>query len=168
MKHTISVLVENQFGVLARVAGMFSGRGFNIDTLNVGPTQNPEISRITAVINADDDALDQCIKQLNKLVNVIEVQDYSKGEPFVARELVMLKVSSDGGKRSEIIEIAGLFRAKIINVSEHSIIVECTGNQNKIKAFLGLITPYGVIEMARTGNVALTRKDISNNSEDTK
>jgi acetolactate synthase I/III small subunit len=166
MKHTISVLVENKFGVLARIAGMFSGRGFNIDTLNVGPTENPEVSRITVVVNADDSALDQCIKQLNKLINVIEVQDYSKGEPFVARELVMLKVASDGTKRTEIIEIAGLFRAKIINVSSNSIIIECTGNQNKIQAFLELITPFGVIEMARTGNVALARKDVSIHSED--
>ena len=160
MRHTLSVLVENKFGVLARVAGMFSGRGFNIETLNVGPTHDDKVSRITAVVMGDDLALDQCIKQLGKLVNVIEIEDFSKGEPFVARELVMLKVSAEGSARSEIIEVADLFRAKIINVSPKSIIVECTGNVNKIKAFLELVTPYGILEMARTGNVALARGDV--------
>lgn len=159
MRHTLSALVENKFGVLARVAGMFSGRGFNIDTLNVGPTQDPDISRITAVVMGDDTALDMCIKQLEKLVNVIKIEDFSKGEPFVARELVMLKVNADNNTRSQIIEIADVFRAKIINVSMQSIIIECTGNVNKIKAFLDLVTPYGIIEMARTGNVALARAD---------
>lgn len=159
MRHTLSVLVENQFGVLARVAGMFSGRGFNIETLNVGPTHDPAVSRISAVVKGDDQALDQCVKQLAKLVNVIKVEDFSKGEPFVARELVMLKVKAEGSARSEIIEIADVFRAKIVNVSHESIIVECTGNVNKIKAFLDLVIPYGIIEMARTGNVALARTD---------
>lgn len=161
MRHTLSVLVENKFGVLARVAGMFSGRGFNIETLNVGPTHEPEVSRITAVVMGDDAALDQCIRQLSKLVNVIKIEDFSKGEPFVARELVMLKVQADSGTRSQIIEIADVFRAKIINVSQHSIVIECTGNINKIKAFMDLITPYGILEMARTGNVALARADES-------
>ncbi len=159
MRHTLSVLVENKFGVLARVSGMFSGRGFNIETLNVAPTQNPEVSRITAVVVGDDTALDQCIRQLAKLVNVIKIEDFSKGEPFVARELVIVKVGAEGGSRSEIIEIADVFRAKIISVSRQSIIIECTGNVNKIKAFMEIIEPYGIIEMARTGNVALGRAD---------
>jgi len=166
MRHTLSVLVENKFGVLARVAGMFSGRGFNIETLNVGPTHDSGISRITAVVKGDDLALDQCIKQLSKLVNVIKIEDFSKGAPFVARELVMLKVKAGAKTRSEIIEIADVFRAKIINVSRESIVIECTGNVNKIKAFLDLVTPYGIVEMARTGNVALARTDEPIEGED--
>ncbi len=157
MRHTISALVQNRFGVLARVAGMFSGRGFNIETLNVGPTHDPKLSRITATIIADEGALEQCIKQLERLVNVIDVKDFSHGTPFVARELVMLKVDCNEKKRSQLIEIAQIFRAKVIDVSATTMILECTGNENKIRAFLNLVTPFGVQEMARTGNVALTR-----------
>lgn len=158
MRHTISALVENKFGVLARVAGMFSGRGFNIDTLNVGPTEDPNVSRITATVRGDEEALDQCLKQLGKLVNVIKVDDFSD-VPYVARELVMLKVKADSATRSEIIQIADLFRAKIVNVRQDAVIIECTGNENKIKAFLDLVAPFGILEMARTGNVALNRED---------
>jgi len=158
MRHTISALVENKFGVLARVAGMFSGRGFNIETLNVGPTHDPELSRITATVFADENALDQAIKQLDKLINVISVTHFEDRKAFVARELVMLKVKADANSRSEVIEIADIFRAKIVDVSPTSIIIECTGNENKIRAFLELITPYGIIEMARTGNLALPRR----------
>ena len=159
MKHTLSVLVENQFGVLARVAGMFSGRGFNIDTLNVGPTHDPEVSRITVVVLGDEKALDQCIKQLGKLVNIIRIEDFSKGEPFVARELVMLKVRVVREKRSEVIEIVDLFQANIVNVTEKALIIEFTGNPNKTDAFLGLMKAYEITEMARTGNVTLARAD---------
>ena len=157
MRHTISALVENKFGVLARVAGMFSGRGFNIDTLNVGPTHDPNLSRITVVVIADEEALEQCVKQLKRLVNVIEVEDFSRGSGFVARELVMVKLDCDSDARSKLIEIARLFRAKVIDVSNASMIIECTGNENKIRAFLNLVAPFGIKEMARTGNVALTR-----------
>ncbi len=158
MRHTISALVENKFGVLARVAGMFSGRGFNIDTLNVGPTQDPNFSRITATVKADENALDQCVKQLSKLINVIDVQDFSRGSTsFVARELVMVKLACSNDTRSQIIEITQVFRAKVVDVSQTSIIIECTGNENKIRAFLELISPFGIKEMARTGNVALSR-----------
>ncbi len=157
MRHTISILVENKFGVLARVAGMFSGRGFNIETLNVGPTQNAELSRITVTIVADETALDQCVRQLNKLVNVITVTDFSRGEPFVARELVMVKLDCTRTTRSEIVEIASIFRAKVVDVTPESITLECTGNDNKIKAFLEIISPFGVKELARTGNLALPR-----------
>lgn len=157
MRHTISALVENKFGVLARVAGMFSGRGFNIDTLNVGPTQDPEKSRITITVVADEHALDQAIKQLNKLINVIEVTHFGDREAFVARELVMLKIKADQGVRSQIVEIAEIFRSKIVDVSPESIIIECTGNANKVRAFLEMISPFGIVEMARTGNVALAR-----------
>jgi len=156
MGHTISVLVENKFGVLARVAGMFSGRGFNIETLNVGPTHKPEFSRITATILGDDQALDQAFKQLEKLVNVIEVKHFTEAEA-VARELVMLKVKADAETRSEIIQICDIFRAKVIDVSKDSVVIEATGNKNKIQAFLDLVIPFEVLEMARTGSVALQR-----------
>lgn len=161
MRHTISALVENKFGVLARVAGMFSGRGFNIETLNVGPTEDPRFSRITATVNEGEQSLDQCIKQLQKLINVIEVKDFSpsSGNAFVARELVMVKIAADNNTRAAIISVAEIFRAKIVNVSPTSVIIECTGNENKINAFLQLIEPYGIREMARTGIVGLERGD---------
>lgn len=159
MRHTISALVENQFGVLARVAGMFSGRGFNIDSLNVGPSEDPKFSRITATVNADDDSLDQCIKQLKKLVNVIEVQSFRDRDSFVARELIMLKVNADSETRGEIMQICDVFRAKIVDVSPNSLNIEVTGNENKVQAFLDMITPFGILQLARTGNVALVRGD---------
>ncbi len=157
MKHTLSVLVENKFGVLARVAGMFSGRGFNIDTLNVAPTQNPEISRITATVYGDESHLDQAVKQLNKLVNVIDIKDFKKGQ-FVARELLMVKVNASSETRSEILQICDIFRAKIIDASPTSVIIEVTGNEGKIKAFYELIEPFGINDLARTGNLALERR----------
>ncbi len=157
MRHTISILVENKFGVLARVAGLFSGRGFNIETLNVGPTQNPDLSRITVTIVADEAALDQAVKQANKLINVLEVTDFSRGQAFVARELVMVKLDCTRQTRSEIVEIASIFRAKVVDVTPASITLECTGNDSKIKAFLEIISPFGIKELARTGNLALPR-----------
>lgn len=159
MQHILSVLVENKFGVLARIAGLFSGRGFNIETLNVGPMEDARYSRITAVVLGDDNAQDQCVKQLSKLVNVIEVKDFSHGKPFVARELILIKVRTTPQSRSELIEICELFRAKIIDVSLHSMNIEVTGNVNKIKGFLNLIHSFEIIEMARTGNVVLSRGD---------
>ncbi|MEM0967478.1 MAG: acetolactate synthase small subunit [Verrucomicrobiota bacterium] len=162
-KHTISVLVENKFGVLARVAGMFSGRGFNIETLNVGPVHLEGLSRITATIIGDDQALDQALKQLNKLVNVVEVDHFAEGGA-VARELILMKVSADSKTRPEIMQICDIFRAKVIDVSPHSVILEITGNSNKIKAFFDLITPFGVKKMARTGIVALERGSLPKDS----
>ena len=156
MKHTISVLVENNFGVLARVAGMFSGRGFNIDTLNVGPTHDPGFSRITATVKGDTRQLDQCIKQLNKLIEVIEVEDLAQGQ-FAERELVIVRISVEKN-RSEIIQICDIFRAKIIDVSRESLIVELTGDDRKVEGFLDLIAPFGIEELARTGSAALPRK----------
>lgn len=164
MRHTISVLVENKFGVLARVAGMFSGRGFNIETLNVGPTDKSEYSRITATILGDEQALDQAFKQLEKLVNVIDVKHFT-GSEAVARELVMLKVKADATTRAEIMQICDIFRAKVIDVSKTVVIIEATGNENKIRAFLDLIIPFGVEAMARTGNVALERSRIHSNQD---
>lgn len=156
MRHTISVLVENKFGVLARVAGMFSGRGFNIDTLNVAPTHDASLSRITAVLKGDDSALDLCIKQLRKLVNVVEVVDFTEGQA-VSRELVLIKVKADSKTRSEIMQISDIFRTKIVNVSQDSLIIEMTGDDGKVSAFLKLIEPFGIIELARTGALAQLR-----------
>lgn len=156
MRHTISVLVENQFGVLARVSGMFSGRGFNIDSLNVAPTHDADLSRITVVLKGDDSSLDLAIKQLRKLVNVVEVTDFKSGEA-VLRELVLAKIKAGAKTRSEIIQICDIFRAKIVNVAAEEVIVEMTGNKNKVSAFLSLIEPFGIIELARTGQLALTR-----------
>jgi len=157
-KHTLSALVENKFGVLARVAGMLSGRGFNIETLNVGPTHDPAYSRITATVIADDAALDRCVKALDKLINVITVQDFSREEvEHVARELILCKVKCNTKTRTEIIEIASLFRAKVVDVAHDTVVIEFTGNENKIAAFLELISPYGILASARTGAVALPR-----------
>ena len=156
MRHTISVLVENKFGVLARIAGLFSGRGFNIDTLNVAPTHDPEVSRITAVVRGDDTVLDQITKQLNKLINVVEVHDFKRGEA-VSRELIMVKVKATSENRSEIIQICELFRAKIINVQHNDLVAELTGDEGKITAFLNLIEKFGILELGRTGNLAMQR-----------
>lgn len=156
MRHTISVLVENKFGVLARVSGMFSGRGFNIDSLNVAPTHDPALSRITAVLKGDDRALDLCIKQLRKLINVVEVIDFSDGSA-VMRELVLVKVRADTRTRPEILQIKDIFRAKIVNLSHDNLVIECTGDDDKISAFLNLLEPFGVLELARTGRLALKR-----------
>jgi acetolactate synthase-1/3 small subunit len=156
MLHTISVLVENKFGVLARVAGMISGRGFNIDSLNVAPTHDPSLSRITIVLKGDDAALDLCSKQLRKLVNVVEVMDFKEGQT-IARELVLVKVRADARTRTEILQITEIFRAKIANLAAESLIIEVTGDEEKVASFLALIEPFGVVELARTGRLALTR-----------
>lgn len=156
MRHTISVLVENKFGVLARVSGMFSGRGFNIDTLNVGPTHDPKLSRITVTVMGDNQQLDQCIKQLHKIIDVIEVNDLDQGS-FAARELVLLKLAAEGSNRTEIVQICDIFRANIVDVSHQSIIIEMTGRPNKIEAFLEMVRPFGIKQMARTGVAALPR-----------
>ena len=156
MKHTISVLVENKFGVLARVAGMFSGRGFNIHSLNVAPTHDRSLSRITVVAVGDDLVLDQIIKQLNKLVNVIRVIDFKQGEA-VERELLLVKISANSDNRPEIIQICDIFRAKIINVHKDSMILEITGDEGKVRAFLDMIEQFEVLELSRTGKLALER-----------
>lgn len=156
MRHIISVLVENKFGVLARIAGMFSGRGFNIETLNVGPMIEGRFSRITATIIGDENALDQVIKQVNKFVNVLEVTEFSSSQA-TERELIMLKVKSPAAQRSEIMQICDIFRAKIIDVAPDSLNIEMTGNNSKVRAFLNLVEPYGILEMARSGTIALKR-----------
>jgi acetolactate synthase-1/3 small subunit len=158
MRHTISVLVENKFGVLTRVAGLFSGRGYNIDTLNVGPTHDPELSRMTIVTLGDDATLDQIVKQLNKLPNVIKVQDFRDGNEYVDRELVLVKVGVDSKTRAEIMQITDIFRAKIVDVQPKSLTIEITGNDSKIEKFLDLMKTFGVSEITRTGKAALPRK----------
>ncbi len=156
MRHTISVLVENKFGVLARVSGMFSGRGFNIDSLNVAPTHDASLSRITAVLKGDEASLELCIRQLRKLINVVEVIDFKEGQA-VTRELVLVKVKADVKSRPEILQIADIFRAKVVNLSPDSLIIEATGDDEKIAALLGLLDPFGILELARTGRLALKR-----------
>lgn len=156
MRHTISVLVENKFGVLARVSGMFSGRGFNIDTLNVAPMHDPAMSRITVVLKGDDSALDMVIKQLRKLVNVVDVIDFKEGQA-VARELVLVKVKANAQSRFELLQIKDIFRAKIVHLSHDALIIEATGDDEKVAALLGLLEPFGIIEIARTGRLALKR-----------
>ncbi len=157
MRHTLSVLVENKFGVLARIAGLFSGRGFNIDTLNVAPTQDPTTSRMTVVVKGDDAVLEQITKQLNKLDDVIKVQDFGEGE-YVDRELVLIKVNVDSKSRAEVMQICDIFRAKIVDVAHRALTVEITGNESKIGAFLDLMEPFGIRDITRTGNVAMSRK----------
>jgi acetolactate synthase-1/3 small subunit len=150
-------LVENKFGVLARIAGLFSGRGFNIDTLNVAPTQDPTTSRMTIVVRGDDAVLEQVTKQLNKLVDIIKVQDFQDGE-YVDRELVLIKVGADAKARAEIMQICDIFRAKIVDVAHKALTVELTGNESKISAFLDLMEPFGIRDITRTGKVAMARK----------
>lgn len=156
MVHTISVLVENHFGVLARISGLFSARGYNIESLCVGTTEDPTISRMTVVVQGDDRVLEQIINQLHKLIDVIEVLDLTQ-ERFVERELVLIKVETNPKRRTELIEIANIFRAKIIDVSPKSTIVEATGSQDKIRAIVDMIRPFGITELARTGKIALGR-----------
>ena len=157
MRHTISVLVENKFGVLTRVAGLFSGRGYNIDTLNVGPTQDPNTSRMTIVTRGDDATLEQIVKQLNKLVDILQVMDFRDGE-YVDRELVLVKVGVDSKTRAEVMQITDIFRAKIVDVQPKSLAIEITGNESKVEKFIDLMKTFGVLDLTRTGKVALPRK----------
>ena len=156
MKHTLAVLVENKSGVLSRVASLFSRRGYNIDSLAVGVTEDPEISRMTIVVHGDDHVLEQVTKQLNKLVDVIKVSDIG-GDEAVERELALIKVSADVNTRAEIIQIADIFRARIVDVAPKSMTVEVTGDEGKIQAIEKLLRQFGIKEMVRTGKIALVR-----------
>jgi len=149
--------VENKFGVLTRVAGLFSGRGYNIDTLNVAPTQDPVISRMSIVTRGDDATVEQIIKQLKKLVNVLEVQDFREGE-YVDRELVLVKVSVDSKSRAEVMQITDIFRAKIVDVQPQNLTVEITGDESKVEKFINLMSTFGILSLTRTGRVAMARK----------
>ncbi len=156
MKHTLAVMVENKPGVLARISGMFSRRGFNIDSLSVGVTENPEFSRMTIVVKGDEQHLEQVIKQLNKLVNVIKIVDLPS-DNTVERELALITVSADSDSRADIMRIVETFRAKIVDVGTKSIMVEVTGDEGKIDAILNLLQEFGIREIARTGRVAVMR-----------
>ena len=156
MKHTIAVIVENKSGVLTRIAGLFSRRSFNIDSLSVGATDNPDYSRMTITVHGDRDVLEQVIKQLSKLINVIRVSELDPGES-IERELAIIKVNADKESRSEIMQIVNIFRAKIIDVSHRSMIIEVTGDEEKIDAMVQLLRQFGIKEMARTGKVSMVR-----------
>jgi len=156
MKHTLAVLVENKPGVMARTSGLFSRRGFNIDSLSVGVTNDPDISRMTIVVNGDDRVLDQVRKQLGKLINVIKIVDLPSNNS-VGRELVLIKVGVGIDTRSEIMQITDTFRAKIVDVGKDTLTIEVTGDEGKINAIIQLMDQFGIKEMARTGKTALIR-----------
>ena len=155
-KHVLSILVENRPGVLARIAGLFSRRGFNIDTLAVGPTEDPDISRITLTVDGAVHPIDQVTKQLHKLVNVIKIRDLEP-EECVARELALFKVSADSESRAQVMQFTDIFRGKVIDVSKKSMTIEITGTDDKIEAFEEMVRPFGLIEMVRTGEIAVSR-----------
>ncbi len=155
-RHILSILVENKPGVLARISGLFSRRGFNIDTLAVGPTDDPKISRITLTVDGALHPIDQVTKQLHKLVNVLKIRDLEPRET-VARELALFKLAAEGEARGQIVQFAEIFRGKVIDVSKRSLTVEVSGTDEKIEAFEDLVRPYGLIEMVRTGEIAVAR-----------
>ena len=159
MRHVLSALVMNQPGVLAHISGMLASRAFNIDSLAVGETEKPEFSRITFVVNGDDRVLDQVRKQLEKIVTVVKVLDYSK-QDYVERDLMLIKVSTAQRNRSELKELVDIFRGKIIDVSPTHVMVEIAGQERKIEAFIDLMRPFGILEMVRTGRVALLRENV--------
>lgn len=160
MKHILSVLVENQSGVLSKVSGLFTRRGYNIDSLSVGETEDPEVSRMTITARGDDHTIEQIVKQLNKLVDVITITELKK-EESVCRELLLLRVQADGIKRSQIIEVVSIFRGKIIDVFDESLMIELTGDESKIESFTELMRTYGILEYNRTGLTALKRGKFS-------
>lgn len=155
-KHIISALVYNKSGVLARIATLFAARGYNIDSLAVGETENPEISRMTIVVRGDEKILEQVEKQLNKLIDVIKVYEYSKVD-HIERDLMLIKVNANKTNRSEIIEIVEVFRADIVDFYHDSLVIQITGDEDKISAFVNLLKPYGIKEVVRTGVIAIAR-----------
>ena len=156
MKHVISVLVENKVGVLARITGLFSGRGFNIESLAVGETENMNISRMTIVVSGDDSILEQVRKQLGKVIDTIKVTDFT-GTDYVERDLMLIKINAAPGKRSEIVELVDVFRGKIIDVGQKDMVIEISGPEDRLEAMLDLLRPYGIKEVARTGRIAMNR-----------
>jgi acetolactate synthase-1/3 small subunit len=157
MKHIINALVENKPGVLAHVAGMFAARGFNIDSLVVGRTEDPELSRMTIVVVGDDRVVEQVRKQLAKIVPVVKVQDYV-GQPVVARDLMLITVSAPPDKRPEIFSMIEMFRGKVVDISQKSLTIEVSGPESKIEAFIEVCRPYGIKSVARTGTIAMPRQ----------
>src|ERR671937_84855 len=155
-KHVLSILVENKPGVLTRIAGLFARRGFNIDTLTVGPTDDDHLSRVTLTVDGALHPIDQVTKQLHKLVNVLKIRDLEPTDT-VARELALFKLAADGGQRSEVMQICEIFRGKVVDVARRSIIVKVTGTTDKVEAFERMVRPFGLVEMMRTGEIAITR-----------
>ncbi len=158
MRHVISALVRNKPGVLARVAGLFSARGFNIESLAVGETEDPDVSRMTVVVPGDDAILEQVRKQLSKLVDTIRVQDF-RDTPCVVRDLMLVKVKTTSAKRTEVCTIAEVFGANILDMAEKAVILELTGDQDKLARFVKMLNPFGIVEMMRTGRVAMARTE---------
>jgi acetolactate synthase-1/3 small subunit len=156
MRHVLSALVHNQPGVLAHVSGMLASRGFNIDSLAVGETEDPHLSRMTFVVHGDDAELEQVRKQLDKIVSVVRVNDISS-EDFVERDLMLLKVKASPAQRMEIVLLVEMFRARVVDVSPNDLMIEISGQERKIEAFIDLMRPYGILELARTGRIALVR-----------
>jgi acetolactate synthase I/III small subunit len=156
MRHVLSALVHNQPGVLAHISGMLASRGFNIDSLAVGETEDPELSRMIFVVKGDDAVLEQVRKQLDKIVTVVKVQDISRDD-FVERDLMLIKVKAAPARRMEIVLLVEMFRARVVDVSPEDIMVEISGQERKIEAFIDLMRPYGIVELARTGRIALVR-----------
>lgn len=167
MRHTLAVLVENNPGVLTRVAGLFSRRGYNIDSLAVGRTENPAVSRMTIVVEGDDLVLEQVTKQLNKLVDVIEIYDITK-EEYVDRELMLIKVNAEPSVRGEIMQIVDIFRARIVDIGRNTLTIEATGDEDKVNAIEQSLQPFGIIEVVRTGKIAMVRgkKNISGDNKE--
>lgn len=158
MRHTISIFVDNESGVLSRVAGLFSARGFNIESLNVAPTEDPDTSRITLITSGDDFIIQQIIKRFNNMVNVIRVTDLSESNR-VEREMALIKVKTTDKNRAEILRIVDIFRAKVVDTSLKSYTIEITGDIEKVEGFIQLLKPFGIKEIARTGTVAMTREN---------
>jgi len=162
-RHTISLIVENRFGVLARISGLFSGRGFNIDSIAVGEAADPGTSRMTIVTQGDQMIIEQIIKQLNRLVDVLRVVDLTD-ENFINRELALIKVKANQTTRQEIVQIADIFKAKIVDINQKTLMLEATGNEDKIDAIISMVRPFGLREVARTGRIALARESLSKDS----
>jgi acetolactate synthase-1/3 small subunit len=156
MRHVLSALVQNQPGVLAHISGMLASRAFNIDSLAVGETEDPNLSRMTFVVHGDDAELEQVRKQLDKIVTVVKVQDISS-EDFVERDLMLIKVKVTQSQRGEVNQLVDMFRGRVVDISHDSMMLEISGRENKIEAFIDLMRPYGIIELARTGRIALVR-----------
>lgn len=157
MKHTLSVLVEDEAGVLTRIAGLFARRGFNIESLAVGPAEQPGISRITMIVPGDDNSIEQLTKQLYKLINVLKVNDITQ-TPCVERELMLLKVNVSAANRAEVLEVAQVFRARIVDISDDTVTIEVVGDPGKMVAIMKMLSKFGIREVARTGKIALTRE----------
>lgn len=156
MRHVLSALVQNQPGVLAHISGMLASRGFNIDSLAVGETENPDLSHMTFVVHGDDAELEQVRKQLDKVVTVVKVEDISS-EDFVERDLMLVKVKADSQQRTELVLLVQMFRARVVDISPGTLLIEISGQERKIEAFIELMRPYGIVELARTGRIAMVR-----------